>query len=112
MKTLLLSILLSTSTLAVSKPKDGWCDVPDGSETLACSSPYWATSGQYYIDHKMHVSLEQLMDNGFIDCWMMATRSRVIKKVHYRNFRVHEDFDLYEINHKGKFGYVAVDVCE
>ena len=112
MKTLLLSLLLSTSCALTAKPRDGWCDVPDGHWLLAFSSPYWATSGQYYLDHDMDVSLKQLLENGFIDCWQMETRSRVIKKVHYRNFRVHEDFDMYEINHEGKFGYVATYVCE
>jgi len=112
MKNLLLALILSVPSIALSAKNDGWCDSRHNSWILACNSAYWVTTGQYYLNHKMDKSVDEMLENGFIDCWKMEDRAKVIRKHYFKNFRVaKQDWVLYEVNHKGWHGYVVAGVC-
>ena len=119
MKNLLLALVLTVPSIALSAKNDGWCDAGKSKKTgrayriLVCASPYWATTGQYYYENDMDKSLEQIIDNTFIDCWWVRSRARIIRKVNYRNFRVaQERWSLYEVEYKGFQGYVSTTMCD
>ena len=115
MKNLLLALILTVPSMALSAKKDGWCDSPKGYKTLICASPYWVTTGQYFTNNDMDKSVDDIIDNTFIDCWWISggDRARIIRKHNYRNFRVAQQrWSLYEVEHKGYQGYVVTGLCE
>jgi len=119
MRNLLLTLALLTPSIALSAKNDGWCDAGKSKKTgrayrlLVCASPYWTTTGQYFINNDMDKSVDQIMDNSFIDCWWMRSRARIIRKEKYRNFRVaQERWSLYEVEYRGFQGYVWSRVCD
>lgn len=118
MKNLLLALILTAPSIALSAKNDGWCDASPWKKgvnyrTLVCASPYWVTTGQYFIDNNMDKSVDDIMDNTFIDCWWMQSRARIIRKHNYRNFRVAQQrWSLYEVEYKGYQGYVTTGVCK
>lgn len=112
MKNLLLTLVLTVPSIALSAKNDGWCDTTPKYRTLVCASPYWVTTGQYFINNDMDKSLDDIMDNDFIDCWWMKSRARIIRRANYRNFRVAQQrWGLYEVEYKGYQGYVVTGVC-
>ena len=113
MRNLLLTLLLVTPSLGLAKRNDGWCDSGRSRWVLACNTPYWVTTGQYYLNHSLNKSVDELINNGFIDCWKVDDRAKVIRKHYFKNFRVSkEDWVKYEVNHKGWHGFIVADVCK
>lgn len=110
MKSIILGLFLLASTNSYGAKGDGWCDARN--KVLACASPYWVTTGQYFINNDMHKSVSDLLDNTFIECWWVRDRARVIRRENYRNFRVgQERWSLYEVEHKGYHAYIVSGVC-
>jgi len=113
MRNLLLTLLLVTPSLGLARRNDGWCDAGKKTWVLACSSPYWVTTGQYYINHGMNKSVNEIINNGFIDCWKVEDRARIVRKHHFNNFRIAQRrWTVYEVNHKGWHGYIVSNVCK
>jgi len=113
MKSIILGLFLLASTNGYGAKNDGWCDAPKGGEILACASPYWVTTGQFYINRDKFRHVYDIVNSSIIDCWWIEDRAKVVRKEKYRNFRVAQRrWGLYEIEHNGYKGYVSSEACK